>query len=59
MMKNTNCKVFLLCENVATTTIPHPILKRVDACARCAKKMVDLKNGKRFINQLINQLEHL
>ena len=42
MIKITNCKVFLLCENVATTRILHPILKHVDACARCAKKMADL-----------------
>jgi len=46
MMKNTNCKVFLLCENVATTRILHPILTHVDACARCAKKMADLEKGK-------------
>ena len=44
MMKNTNCKVFLLCENVATTRILHPILKHVDACARCAKKMAELES---------------
>ena len=39
---NNNCKVFLLCKNKATTTIPHPILGKVPACKRCADKMKKL-----------------
>jgi len=36
------CRVFLLCKNKATTTMPHPILKEVPACQRCADKMTAL-----------------
>ena len=33
------CKVFLLCENPATTYFDHPTLGKVPACARCEAKM--------------------
>jgi hypothetical protein len=31
------CQWFLRCKNQATTTVAHPILGDVPACARCAK----------------------
>lgn len=31
------CEWFLLCENEATCKTPHPILKWVPTCERCAK----------------------
>ena len=38
MMKNTKtCQVFLLCGRPATTAIPHPVLKLVPACKKCAE----------------------
>jgi hypothetical protein len=33
------CEWFLLCENPATMTRPHPILGDVKICADCNKKM--------------------
>ena len=30
-----SCKWFLLCENSATGTTPHPILGEVPTCDRC------------------------
>jgi hypothetical protein len=39
---NDMCRVFLLCKNKATTTIPHPILREVKACQRCAEKIQKL-----------------
>jgi hypothetical protein len=33
------CAWFLLCENPATTTMPHPILGDVPCCQRCADKV--------------------
>lgn len=32
------CQWFLLCDNPATTTMPHPTLGNVPICARCAAK---------------------
>lgn len=37
------CRVFLLCRNAANTTIPHPILGDVPACARCAAKIAAIE----------------
>jgi hypothetical protein len=37
--KKNDCRVFLLCKNKATTTIPNPILGQVQSCQRCADKM--------------------
>jgi hypothetical protein len=37
------CKWFLLCDNLATTTRPHPILGAVPICARCAKKVATIE----------------
>lgn len=34
-----DCEWFLLCENEATTTEPHPILGDVPICERCAAKV--------------------
>lgn len=33
------CQAFALCENVATTILPHPILTAVLACERCAIRL--------------------
>jgi len=33
------CRWFLLCENVATVDLPHPILGSVPTCQRCADKV--------------------
>lgn len=33
------CEWFLLCENDATTTRPHPVLGAVPICARCNAKI--------------------
>lgn len=42
------CRVFLLCTNAASTTLPHPILGAVPACKRCADKMAAIEAlGKR------------
>lgn len=35
----STCKWFLLCENPATTTLPHPTLGDVPCCERCATKI--------------------
>jgi hypothetical protein len=32
------CMVFLKCDRLAVTTIPHPILGDVPACRRCADR---------------------
>ncbi len=37
------CKWFLLCENLATLTEPHPTLGDVPICARCHAKNEALK----------------
>ena len=33
------CRMFLLCEEVATRKVKHPILGDVPSCERCAKKL--------------------
>lgn len=38
-MRVDSCKMFILCENVATVYVAHPILKRVASCEHCAAKM--------------------
>jgi len=41
--KNGSCKVFLLCKNKATTTIPNTILGQVPSCQWCADKMAKIE----------------
>ena len=36
---DTKCQWFLLCENQATMTRPHPILGNVQICQRCNDKI--------------------
>ena len=31
------CQWFLKCKNEATVYVPHPILKKVPSCDRCAR----------------------
>jgi hypothetical protein len=37
------CQWFALCENVATTTRPHPVLGDVPICDRCDEKVENLR----------------
>ena len=37
------CQWFLLCENEAVKTRPHPILGDVPICERCDRKVEDLE----------------
>ncbi|MCV7174821.1 hypothetical protein [Mycolicibacterium sphagni] len=37
------CQMFALCDNAATTTVPHPIIGDCPSCARCAAKMEALR----------------
>ena len=37
------CRWFLLCDNPAVTTEPHPVLGDVPICQRCADKLKRLK----------------
>jgi hypothetical protein len=39
----TKCQWFLLCENEATTSRAHPILKAVPICERCDAKIAGLE----------------
>jgi hypothetical protein len=43
------CRWFLLCDNVATTAVRHPILGLVPTCARCAARVArnveEARNG--------------
>ena len=41
-VKTVTCQWFLLCENEATTTEPHPVLGAVPICGRCADKVARL-----------------
>jgi hypothetical protein len=43
------CRQWLLCENVATMTLPHPILGELPSCKRCAEKMARI-SGKELID---------
>jgi hypothetical protein len=36
------CRWFLMCTREAVTTLPHPVLGEVPACARCAEKVQKL-----------------
>lgn len=38
----TPCEWFLLCDNEATMTRPHPVLGDVPICQRCNDKMESL-----------------
>lgn len=36
--KRQRCEWFLLCDNPAVTTLPHPVLVGVPICQRCLDK---------------------
>lgn len=38
MKTDAKCQWFALCDNNAVATAPHPILKQVPICRRCADK---------------------
>jgi hypothetical protein len=35
MKPKNKCQYFLKCNNEATTSVPHPILKEVPCCQKC------------------------
>ena len=39
----TKCRWFLLCDNPAVTTLPHPILGAVPICQHCKDKMLSIE----------------
>jgi hypothetical protein len=39
------CSWFLLCENPATMTKPHPVLGPVPICDRCAAKLREIEKN--------------
>lgn len=41
--KEKKCEWFVLCDNAAVATEPHPILGAVPICQRCADMLVRLK----------------
>jgi hypothetical protein len=55
MNRPIKCRWFVMCENHAVTTEPHPTLGAVPICRRCANKVAALRGPSPWVQRALNQ----